>query len=50
MDVLVDLTPLGKPGKPAAKRLNKAGIVCNYNTIPFDPRKPFNPRRGSTRK
>jgi glycine hydroxymethyltransferase len=30
-------------GKPAAKTLAKAGIECNYNTIPFDTRKPFDP-------
>jgi glycine hydroxymethyltransferase len=41
--ILVDLTPLGVPGKPAAQALNRAGIVCNYNSIPFDPRKPFDP-------
>jgi glycine hydroxymethyltransferase len=41
--MLLDLTPLEVLGKPAAKALNRAGIVCNYNTIPFDPRKPFNP-------
>ncbi len=40
---LVDLTPLGVPGKPAAQALERAGIVCNYNTIPYDPRKPFDP-------
>jgi glycine hydroxymethyltransferase len=31
------------PGKTAAKALDAAGIVCNYNTVPFDPRKPFDP-------
>ncbi len=30
-------------GKPAAKALDKAGLECNYNTVPFDPRKPFDP-------
>jgi glycine hydroxymethyltransferase len=30
-------------GKPAAQTLERAGIVCNYNTVPFDPRKPFDP-------
>jgi glycine hydroxymethyltransferase len=41
--VLVDVTPRGINGKPAAKALNLAGIECNYNTIPFDPRKPMDP-------
>ncbi|HEY5667114.1 MAG TPA: serine hydroxymethyltransferase [Gammaproteobacteria bacterium] len=41
--VLVDVTPRGITGKPAAKALNRAGIECNYNTIPFDPRKPMDP-------
>jgi glycine hydroxymethyltransferase len=31
------------PGKVAAKALDRAGIVANYNSIPFDPRKPFDP-------
>ena len=31
------------PGKPAAQTLEKAGIECNYNTVPFEPRKPFDP-------
>jgi glycine hydroxymethyltransferase len=31
------------PGKVAAKALDRAGIVCNYNSVPFDPRKPFDP-------
>jgi glycine hydroxymethyltransferase len=30
-------------GKKAAQALDRAGIVCNYNTVPFDPRKPFSP-------
>ncbi len=41
--ILIDVTPRGITGKPAAKALNEAGIECNYNTIPFDPRKPFDP-------
>jgi glycine hydroxymethyltransferase len=41
--ILVDLTNKGVPGKPAARALDRAGIVCNYNTVPFDPRKPFDP-------
>ena len=41
--VLVDLTPKNIPGKKAAQALDRAGIVCNYNSVPFDPRKPFDP-------
>lgn len=41
--VLADLTPKNIPGKKAAQALDRAGIVCNYNSIPFDPRKPFDP-------
>jgi glycine hydroxymethyltransferase len=41
--ILVDLTPKGVPGKIAAKALDRAGIEANYNSIPFDPRKPFDP-------
>ena len=41
--ILVDVTPRGINGKPAAKALQAAGIECNYNTIPFDPRKPMDP-------
>jgi len=41
--ILVDLTAKGVAGKPAAKALDAAGIELNYNTVPFDPRKPFDP-------
>jgi glycine hydroxymethyltransferase len=41
--MLIDVTPRGINGKPAARALNHAGIECNYNTIPFDPRKPMDP-------
>lgn len=41
--LLVDMTPKGIGGKPYAQALERAGIVCNYNSIPFDPRKPFDP-------
>jgi glycine hydroxymethyltransferase len=41
--ILVDLTPKLIAGKPAAKALDRAGIELNYNTVPFDPRKPFDP-------
>ncbi|UNO47663.1 serine hydroxymethyltransferase [Alicyclobacillus acidoterrestris] len=41
--ILIDLTSKDILGKRAAKALDQAGIVTNYNTIPYDPRKPFNP-------
>ena len=41
--ILIDLTAKGIAGKPAAKALDRAGIETNYNTVPFDPRKPFDP-------
>lgn len=41
--LVVDLTPRGVAGKPVARALDKAGIVCNFNSIPFDPRKPMDP-------
>ena len=41
--ILVDLTSKGIGGKPAAKALDRAGIELNYNTVPYDPRKPFDP-------
>lgn len=41
--ILVDLTNKGIGGKPAAKALDLAGLELNYNTVPFDPRKPFDP-------
>jgi len=41
--ILVDLTNKGVFGKKAAQALDRAGIVTNYNTIPYDPRKPFSP-------
>ena len=41
--ILIDLANKGLPGKPAAKALDRAGIELNYNTVPFDPRKPFDP-------
>ncbi|WP_437631560.1 serine hydroxymethyltransferase [Sorangium sp. So ce854] len=39
----IDMTPKGIAGKPYAQALDRAGIVANYNSIPFDPRKPFDP-------
>ncbi|HWN58290.1 MAG TPA: serine hydroxymethyltransferase [Methylomirabilota bacterium] len=41
--ILVDLTNKKVIGKKGAKALDAAGIVCNYNTVPYDPRKPFSP-------
>jgi glycine hydroxymethyltransferase len=41
--ILADLTSKDIGGKPAAQALDRAGIVTNYNTVPFDPRKPFDP-------
>ena len=41
--MLVDLTGKGIGGKPIARALDKAGIVLNYNAVPFDTRKPFDP-------
>jgi glycine hydroxymethyltransferase len=41
--ILVDLTGKGIGGKPAAKALDRAGIELNYNTVPYDTRKPFDP-------
>jgi glycine hydroxymethyltransferase len=41
--ILMDVTGKGTAGKPAAKALDRAGIELNYNTVPFDPRKPFDP-------
>ena len=41
--ILIDLTNKGLPGKRVAQALDKAGLETNYNSIPFDPRKPFDP-------
>jgi glycine hydroxymethyltransferase len=41
--ILIDLTSKGVGGKPAAQALDTAGIELNYNTVPFDTRKPFDP-------
>jgi glycine hydroxymethyltransferase len=41
--LLVDLTNKGVTGKVAAKALDAAGIELNFNTVPFDPRRPFDP-------
>jgi glycine hydroxymethyltransferase len=41
--ILIDLTNKRVTGKVAAKALDRAGVELNYNTVPFDPRKPFDP-------
>jgi glycine hydroxymethyltransferase len=41
--ILVDLTNKKVIARKGAKSLDAAGIVCNYNTVPYDPRKPFSP-------
>jgi glycine hydroxymethyltransferase len=41
--MLVDVTSKGVTGKQLAQALDRAGIVLNYNAVPFDPRKPFDP-------
>ena len=41
--MVVDLTSKNIDGKTAAVALEKAGIECNYNTIPYDPKPPANP-------
>ena len=38
--VLVDLRPKGVKGKDAERALERAGLTCNKNAIPFDPEKP----------
>lgn len=41
--LVADLRPLNITGKDAAVLLEEAGIILNYNTVPFDPNPPFNP-------
>jgi glycine hydroxymethyltransferase len=38
--MLVDLRPLNLTGKDAEASLERAGLTCNKNAIPFDPEKP----------
>jgi glycine hydroxymethyltransferase len=38
--MLVDLTSVGITGKDAELLLDEAGIACNKNLIPYDPRPP----------
>jgi glycine hydroxymethyltransferase len=39
--MLVDLRPLGISGRDSERSLERAGITCNKNGIPFDPQKPM---------
>jgi len=41
--MLIDLTNKGVKGADAEKALGLAGITVNKNTVPFDPRSPFDP-------
>src|SRR5258708_3917538 len=41
--MLIDLTNKNVPGKVAARALDRAGIELNYNSVPYDTRKPFDP-------
>jgi glycine hydroxymethyltransferase len=38
--VLVDLRPLGLTGDISETSLERAGMTCNKNGVPFDPEKP----------
>jgi glycine hydroxymethyltransferase len=38
--LLVDLRPKRLTGRAAKDSLERAGIICNMNSIPFDPEKP----------
>ena len=37
--MLVDLRPKGAKGSHTKKALDRAGITCNKNAVPFDPEK-----------
>ena len=39
--LLVDLRPKGLTGRDAELSLDRAGITCNKNGVPFDPEKPM---------
>lgn len=41
--MVIDMNNKGLSGKEAEKALGLAGITVNKNTIPFDPRSPFDP-------
>jgi glycine hydroxymethyltransferase len=40
---VIDMTNKKVYGKKTAQALDRAGIVANYNTVPYDPRRPFSP-------
>jgi len=39
--ILCDLRPLNITGKNSEESLDRAGITCNKNAVPFDTQKPF---------
>ncbi len=39
--LLVNVRPFGLTGREAERALERAGIMVNKNTIPYDPEKPF---------
>ncbi|MDP3901067.1 MAG: serine hydroxymethyltransferase [bacterium] len=41
--ILIDVTNKGVTGRVAQDRLEEAGIVVNRNTVPYEPRSPFDP-------
>lgn len=41
--LLIDLTNKNLSGQEAVTSLSQAGITVNKNTVPFDPRSPFDP-------
>ncbi|MBS3176523.1 serine hydroxymethyltransferase [Candidatus Woesearchaeota archaeon] len=41
--ILIDLQNKNITGKEAESALDRAGICCNKNMIPYDPKTPFNP-------
>lgn len=41
--LLADMTPFGIPGIVAQTAFDKAEITLNKNTVPYDPRGPFDP-------
>ena len=41
--ILFDATSRGTTGKELATAMARAGLIANANTVPFDPRTPFDP-------